>query len=296
MTTSLIKAGLSLLRIMPLSWARRVGRWLGSIVWLMGLREKHIALVNIQLAFGYLNQDEQYALAKRSVQAAGEWFCELGQVWLGSQERLNEIVVRVTGAEYVRQAQTRGEGLVFLAPHMGNWELAGLFINTMTPLHCLYEPPQHKSLEAFIVQARGRFGMTTYPTTPKGIVGLTRALKSGHAVGVLPDQVPRDLSAGCNAPFMGQPCFTPTLAVKLAQRTGAKLYYLVAYRVEGGFEVCITPADEAIYDRDMSIAMAAMNQGIEELLAPYPEQYQWTYKRFRVRPTQGHNPYHRGAK
>lgn len=294
MTTSLIKAGLSLLRVMPLSWARRIGRWLGALIWALGLREKHIAKVNIQLAFPDLSERDQVALARRSVQAAGEWFCELGRVWQGSQSDLNKLVVKVTGAETLADAKTKGQGVVFLAPHMGNWEFAGLYVNTLMPLSCLYEPPERPGLEEFIVDARGRFGMTTFPTTPKGVVGLTRALKSGRAVGVLPDQVPRDLSAGCNASFMGHMCFTPTLAVKLAQRTGARLFYLIAYRVDKGFEVLIKPADEAIYTEDMTAAMTVMNQGIADLLAPYPEQYQWTYKRFRVRPQQGPNPYHRG--
>lgn len=295
MTTSLIKLGLSLLRIMPLSWARWIGRCIGTLVWALGLREKHIALVNIRLAFPHLGQAQQRALAKRSVQAAGEWFCELGRVWQGSQTQLERLVVRVTGADVLAETQAKGQGVVFLAPHMGNWEFAGLYVNTLTPLSCLYEPPQQKSLEDFIVHARGRFGMTPYPTTPKGVVGLTRALKSGQAVGVLPDQVPRDQTAGCNAPFMGQLCFTPTLAVKLAQRTRSKLFYLIAYRVDDGFDVLIKPADEAIYSEDLTTAMTVMNQGIADLLAPYPEQYQWTYKRFRVRPQLGPNPYHRGT-
>jgi KDO2-lipid IV(A) lauroyltransferase len=294
MTTSLIKAGLSLLRMMPLSWARRTGRWLGKLVWALHLRERHIAQVNIQLAFPHLSEREQTALAKRSVEAAGEWFSELGRVWQGSRSELDKLVVQVRGADYLAQAQAEGQGVVFLAPHMGNWEFVGLYINTLIPLSCLYEPPEQPGLEEFIVKARGRFGMTTFPTTPKGVVGLTRALKSGRAVGVLPDQVPRDISAGCNASFMGQMCFTPTLAVKLAQRTGARLFYLIAYRVDHGFEVLIQPADDAIYTEDLTVAMTVMNRGIAELLAPYPEQYQWTYKRFRVRPQQGPNPYHRG--
>lgn len=294
MTTSLIKAGLSILRIMPLSWARRIGRLLGALIWAMGLRERHIAQVNIQLAFPHLSNRDQRALAKRSVQAAGEWFCELGKVWIGSQQEINNLAVKVHGLDDLAKAQASGQGVVFLGPHIGNWEFAGLYVNTLMPLSCLYEPPEQSGLEDFIVAARGRFGMTTFPTTPKGVVGLTRALKMGRPVGVLPDQVPRDLSAGCNAPFMGQMCFTPTLAVKLAQRTGSKLFYLIAYRVDKGFEVLIQPADDAIYSADLTTAMTQMNQGIADLLAPYPEQYQWTYKRFRVRPQQGPNPYHRG--
>lgn len=293
MPVFLIKRILQALSHVPLSVARSVGRALGRVVWLLSLREKHVALVNIRLAYPDLSSRDQKRLAYRSVLAAGEWFAELGIVWMGTESQLRKLAVAVEGADAVNAARNEGHGVVFLAPHVGNWEYAGLFANMLYPMACLYEPPENPGIEDFIVQARGRFGMVPYPTTPKGVVGLTRTLKNGQTVGILPDQVPRDLSAGCNAPFMGEPCFTPTLAVKLAQKTGSKLFYLAAIRVKGGYKVRFIAAESGLYDPDMVLAMTGMNQGIERLITDCPEQYQWTYKRFRTRPVTGPNHYHK---
>ena len=294
MPVFLIKRFLEALRYVPLPVARSLGRALGRIVWLLGLREKHVAQVNIRLAYPDLSTRDQRQLAYRSVLSAGEWFAELGIVWMGTEAQIRNLAVAVEGADAVNAARVEGRGVVFLAPHVGNWEYAGLFVNMFCPMACLYEPPENPGIEEFIVKVRGRFGMVTYPTTPKGVVGLTRTLKAGQTIGILPDQVPRDLSAGCNAPFMGEPCFTPTLAVKLAQKTGSKLFYLVAIRVPGGYRVRFVEAESPLYDPDMTVAMTAMNQGIEQLILTCPEQYQWTYKRFRTRPVNGPNHYHKG--
>ena len=294
MPAFLIKLILQALHYVPLSVARSLGRALGRLIWLLGLREKHVALVNIRLAYPHLSSPAQRRLAYRSVLAAGEWFAELGLVWMGSEAELRKLAVAVEGADAVTAVIDEGCGVVFLAPHVGNWEYAGLFANMLYKMACLYEPPDNPGIEDFIVKARGRFGMVPYPTTPKGVVGLTRTLKSGQTVGILPDQVPRELSAGCNAPFMGEPCFTPTLAVKLAQKTDSKLFYLAAIRVKGGYRVRFVPAESPLYDTDMAVAMTAMNQGIEQLITDCPEQYQWTYKRFRTRPVNGPNHYHKG--
>jgi len=294
MTVFLTKLILHALRQVPLSAARFLGRILGRLIWFLGLREKHVALVNIRLAYPHLSMVEQRHLAHRSVLAAGEWFSELGLAWTGTEADLRKFAVSVEGEEAVKSAREKGCGSIFLAPHLGNWEFAGLLMNMEYPMACLYEPPQDADFEDFIVNARGRFGMVTHPTTPKGVVALTRALKSGQTVGILPDQVPRDLSAGCNVSFMGQSCFTPTLAVKLAQKTGAKIFYLTAIRVAKGFVVRILPAADALYERDMFIALDGMNKGIEHLIKDHPEQYQWTYKRFRTRPANGPNHYQRG--
>jgi KDO2-lipid IV(A) lauroyltransferase len=49
--------------------------------------------------------------------------------------------------------------------------------------------------------------------------------------------------------------------------------------------------EEAVYSEDMSISLAALNRGIESCVRRCAEQYQWEYKRFRVRPRAGRDLY-----
>lgn len=83
---------------------------------------------------------------------------------------------------------------------------------------------------------------------------------------------------------MGVPCFTGTLAINMIRRTGALALFGFAERVPGGFIMRYELAEEAIYDGDDAVSLAALNRGVESCVRQCVEQYQWEYKRFRVRP------------
>jgi KDO2-lipid IV(A) lauroyltransferase len=87
------------------------------------------------------------------------------------------------------------------------------------------------------------------------------------------------------------PCFTGTLASNLIKRTGAVAVFGYAKRVPGGFSMCYLAAEDEIYDEDMSVSLAALNRGVERCVRACVEQYQWEYKRFRVRPRDGKGLY-----
>jgi KDO2-lipid IV(A) lauroyltransferase len=86
---------------------------------------------------------------------------------------------------------------------------------------------------------------------------------------------------------MGIPCFTGTLASNIIRRTGALAVFCMAQRVPGGFIIRYELAEPALYDADTAVSLAALNRGVEACLSHCVEQYQWEYKRFRVRPKWG---------
>jgi len=122
------------------------------------------------------------------------------------------------------------------------------------------------------------------PTDMGGLAQLLGALRQGSIAGILPDQVPSDTNSGENAPFMGVPCFTGTLAPGLIRMTGALAVFGFAQRVPGGFILRYLAAEDAVYAEDTAVAVAAINRGVENCLRSCVEQYQWEYKRFRQRP------------
>src|SRR3989344_4740241 len=88
------------------------------------------------------------------------------------------------------------------------------------PITVLYRPARQAWLAKVMETARNRPGMLAVPTTLAGVRQMIKALRRGEAVGLLPDQVPPD-GQGLWAPFFGRDAYTMTLAVRLAQQTGA---------------------------------------------------------------------------
>ena len=288
---ALIRVLLTLCAYIPLSVTRALGRGLALVYWPFGGRSRKVAERNIALAFPELPAVEQQALAKHSLMATAELMAESGHVWLRSTQHVQSLIVSCEGEEQIREAVASGRGVVVLAPHLGNWEVVGLHVGMLGNLVSLYEPPKLAGLGKMIKKARERSGATLVPTDTRGLARLLKSVKRGNISGILPDQVPADVNAGQNTPFFGVEAFTSTLASKLIRRTGALVVFGFARRVPGGFDIRYRSAEPEIYDDDLAVSLAALNRGVEGCVSQCVEQYQWVYKRFRVRPSNGPGVY-----
>jgi len=262
---ALVKLLLHAVALLPLTWARSMGRGVALLYWPFRGSSRRVTERNIALAFPELDTASQARLARESLAATGG---------------------------LVAAAQREGRGVVVLGPHLGNWELAGLRVAQLGKTVILYEKPQLAGLDFLMRRSRQRNGIELVTADRRGIARLLGNLREGNITAILPDQVPRDVSAGKNVPFMGVECFTATLACNLIRRSGALAVFCMALRTPRGFSLHYLPAEEAIYSADDTVALAALNRGVETCLRQCPEQYQWEYKRFKVRPRTGPGVYH----
>ena len=200
----LIKLILHCCALLPLSWARALGRALGHAYWPFDARSRRVTERNIETAFPTLSAPEQRQLARRSLCSTGELMAEMGHVWLRPWSYLEQLILSVEGAELVTEAQKQGRGVIVLAPHLGNWEVLGLQLATLGRTVSLYEPPKIAQMGPIVEAARQRSGATLVPTTNRGLATLLRNVKRGDLCGILPDQAPSELNSGGNSDFMGQ--------------------------------------------------------------------------------------------
>lgn len=108
---------------------------------------------------------------------------------------------------------------------------------------------------------------------------------------ILPDQEPVQ-AAGDWGPFFGIPALTMTLVRGLLRRTEAVALFGMALRgPDGRFAVRYSQGPDGLDDADIQVSLARLNQGIEECIRHCPEQYQWSYKRFKSRPEGELTPY-----
>ncbi|MEH6568901.1 MAG: lysophospholipid acyltransferase family protein [Halioglobus sp.] len=287
----LVRSLLGLSALLPLSVARSLGRILARLYWPIGTRSKKVTQCNIEAVFPDLTPEQQLQLSRESVMATAELLTEMGHIWLKPWSYVSSLILEVTGEELVLDAQAAGRGVILLAPHIGNWEVVGLHLGTLGSTVSLYQPPKITRLGPIIEKARQASGATLVPTDSRGLAKLLRSVKGGGISGILPDQAPEDVNSGQNIPFMGIPCFTGTLASNMIRRTGALAVFGFAKRVPGGFSIQYELAEDGIYAEDTAVSLAALNRGVERCVRSCVEQYQWEYKRFRVRPRDGRGMY-----
>lgn len=289
--TVIVTTLLRILSWIPLRVLHAIADVVGTFVYLLPTETRRVTLINLNTAFPDMKENERRQLAKRSIRETIKTGFELGHMWYGSLEHVLGMINNVRGLEYVRAAQASGQGIIYAAPHIGSWELLGIYVSSLGPLTTLYKPPKIKGLNQLIAASRAKAGAELVATDRHGVVRLTRTLQQGGATGILPDQQPRQ-DGGVFAPFFGKPAFTMTLLPKLATRTKALVLFAYAERLPQGkgFNVVFEPADTDISHEDPVIAAAALNRSVEQVVLAVPSQYQWEYKRFRKRPAEDSTP------
>lgn len=281
----LIKFLLRLFSLLPLRAAHALGALIGWLFTLKGNKLRHITSVNIDLCFPDLSEPQRAQLARRSLIETGKTFAETGTMWLGDATKALTLIKQITGDHLVRDALAQDKGVILAAPHLGAWELAGLYCSAHYPLTSLYRPPRMRELDGMIRAARERLGAKLVPTDASGIRALYKALAQGEAVGILPDQEP-GAGNGIFAPFFGVPAYTMVLLSRLAMKTGAPVIFVYAERLPrgAGFHLHFVAGPEAINDGPLEESVRSVNAAVEQCVRALPEQYQWSYKRFRSRP------------
>lgn len=259
-------------------------------------RARDSILTNLALCFPNLGEAERRCLAQQSLAEGIAAMLELGPLWTWRRERVLALVREVNGLEKLEAAVSSGRGAVLLGPHLGAWEIAGLFASTRVPMTSLYRPPRVRALEHRLRHARERFGARLVPADAGGVRTLFRTLQRGEAVAVLPDQDPGQ-DGGIFAPFFGVPAKTSTLTARLLAATDAAAILSWAERLEHGrgYRIHFLELDPGLLRcGDIQRATCALNLELESLIRQFPRQYLWSYRRFRHRPPGHRNPYRHG--
>ena len=282
---------LRLIGCLPFTLNRWLATVIGHLVALFPSEARRISTTNLSLCYPRLSASEHRRLARQSLVESIKNTFEIALFWSRPASGM-KCIKGVDGGDALQAAVDAGQPVMILAPHLGCWEVLNFWLADHYNLHVMFAPSGLPQVDQLVRAGREHFGSTMYPTTARGVAGLVRAMRKGAMTAILPDQVP-DRRSGRHAAFYGQPAYTGTLACKLIQQTGARPFMAWAYRLPGtqGFELRFRPADECIADPDLDTSLLALNRSIAALIDEAPEQYLWSYKRFRRPPAGQKAPY-----
>lgn len=223
---------------------------------------------------------DRLALRLKVAMHFGMGVLELLPVWLRPFAASIALVREVRGLEHLEAARVSGRGVLAMTPHLGCWELAGLYVASRMPIVELYRPPRQAWADRLMRMGRERGQARLAAPDIKGVRALLAALKRGEAAGILPDQV-ASRGDGVWAPFFGRPAYTPTLAFRLVRSTGAVPLLLFCERLAWGrgFRLWVEPLPD--FPDDAAAAAARLNAVMESLIRRHPEQYLWRYRRYK---------------
>jgi KDO2-lipid IV(A) lauroyltransferase len=277
----LIYLVLRLLAWLPLPVMHGWGAAVGRLRLRLGGAAVGDTAANLAIVRPGMTGTQRQALLREVLIEAGKSGSEIVKVWGDGAERALTLVREVRGESLLDDALARGKGVIIAAPHLGCWELLNYWLCRKTPMAILYRPPRIAAIEGLLRKVRGKLAPEQVRADGAGVRTLYKRLAAGRAVGILPDQKPRQ-GEGQFAPFFGRTALTMVLLPRLAARTGATVLFAFAERLPqgAGYRIHIRPAPLAIADPDPLIACAALNRGVQECVELAFAQYQWRYRRY----------------
>lgn len=278
-------ATIAALMRLPWSWLRALADGLAWLWRKTDARESRVAWRNLELAYPELPLDQRHALHRAILRSTTRQVIETLRFWTRPHPQNLALIRQTHGTELFDAAVAQGRPLLIAAPHFGNWELLNQWLAARGPYAFVYRVPESPVGDAFLLRARGAANITQVRAEGAAVRQLWKRLKDGGVVAILPDQQPK-LGDGEFAPFFGVPALTMTLLSRLAERTDATVLFAWCERMGDALEFALhfQTAPPAIADADAVTAVSALNAGVEAIARRDPAQYQWTYKRYTLRP------------
>lgn len=268
-----------------LAFAQRVGRILGLLISKFPSRLKSTAQKNLALCFADASQQQLQQLLRQTFLHSGMQAVEMALAWLWPVEKCLKQIKMVYHKNIMDTVLAEGKGVICVVPHLGNWEFLNYHLMENFKGMAMYKPAKIKALDQLILAGREKSGLVVVPVDNTGVKAVFKHLKKGGMTFILADQEP-DENSGVFVPFFGIPALSMTLVAKLTQKTGAKVIAAYAKRREShdGFDIVYKSGSDRLYSANTEEAVTALNQLVESCVLDIPEQYQWTYKRFKRRP------------
>lgn len=271
----------------PWDRAGRIGAGVGAMGYRpLGVRRRVVER-QIAAAFPELRPEQVTELARRSYKHLGRSAIETALLPGLGQAGVLRLVSEVENWDLVERAHAAGRGIVIVAGHLGNWELAAAYIAARgVPFDVIVRKMGNPLFDRYLNQTREQLGVNVVYDA-QAVRHTPRALREGRAVGFVADQGVRGL-ASTFVPFFGRPAKTPRGAAVFALRFGAPVIFVAALRKPDGsylvgFEE-IPVVDSGDRERDVDGVVLRFTRVLEKWVRRAPEQYFWQHRRWRRQP------------
>lgn len=278
-----------LLVLLPFRVQMAIGRGLGRLAARLARREWRVGQINLRLCFPEMPQPERDRLLRRHFEALGCALFDTGLAWWISRERALKLT-EVEGLEHLENALKAGRGAILFAAHFTTAEMSARALSIRRPIAAMYQRPRNEVIAEQFCSCSAAQSMQLIASD--NVRELLRALKANVPVWFAADQR-EDMRSCTLAPFFGIPVISNTAPSRIARISGAPVLPYFMERVDGiGYRGRIGAALEAFPTQDEVADAARLLAVVEAEVRRCPEQYLWTYKRFK-RPGADGDPYRR---
>jgi KDO2-lipid IV(A) lauroyltransferase len=282
-----LKASLWLVNLLPWWGLYLFASAVARIAWAAGIYHR-VVFENLNRIFGNEKSEKEIReIAFRSYRNMAKNICE------AAHYRASETQIKATftieGEENLQEALAKGKGVIALIGHFGNfaWLGAKLNLSGYRFAYIMYGTSLRKGARVF-KKVANRFGLHVIPHLPhRPAVQKSLAwLRANRVLGLHGD---RNFPSGVFVDFFGYPAATAPGPVILAKRTGATVLPMIAIRgKDDRHKIIIASPLEMVWtgekEKDILRNVQKYTRVLEEYIRQYPEQWFWTYRRWKTKP------------
>ena len=261
--------------------ATRVGASLGIAAFHLGLRRATVRRLMGE-CLGLKGQ-ERRRLARQAYATMGANFLE---VWtIGGPDGL-EKHCRMLNPGWLQHLQRRHNGLIFVTPHLGNWEAEAIAAKPFLPRVMVYAKEQSPGVDRVLTECRSFSGVEVHLArrgNRTSVLSVLRVLRDKGALGLTADQRPFR-GEGVAASFLGKPAWCHGSPAYYAQRLKLPVIPAFALRSRTGDNVVFSGRPVSLEGLDEAAATARVMDLMSAAVAAFPGQYFWHHERFRRAP------------
>jgi KDO2-lipid IV(A) lauroyltransferase len=283
----------SLIQLLPLSVAFRLGRGVGWLAWKLMKRRR--------------------VIVRKNLQVVNAWMVERGKVECGTCESLDAQVrevfqrsganllagfplsrlrpeqmeqhLEIEGMEHAREALAQGQGVIMLLAHMGPWEVLAHLPKLAAdhgvhaPFGAMYRPLNNTYLDNWVREQRAARNTRLF-SRRDGLHVPVDFLRAGGMLGILADQKMRE---GCQVPYFGVEVGSTPIPGLFHRRSGAPILALSIETVGvARWRLTVDPVDlSTVGAKPSRDELAAVcNQALEKVFARSVCDGFWFHKRF----------------
>ncbi len=289
----LIRTTLSLVSLLPVRLLLPITRSVGTCVWMLARRRRHIVRRNLDIAFGDTKSPkEKSRLSRKSFQHAASSVASftLQNRWLNKAYRDRFTVSPEDDA--LLEAGSKS-GTAVLSAHVGNWEMGQLYMFLRDfPLVAFARDIGNPFLNAAIRRSRAQRG-GAISNSASG--AMRQALRRGENFGILADQndrrrmhfadffgVPASSYIGYARILLRSRCRILFSACLEESRSPLRYHFTIRELRPAGDPTQRWTKDEL--DTASRKLVRDYLDAAEEVIRSHPEQYFWMHRRWKSRP------------
>lgn len=210
---------------------------------------------------------------------SGMMFADTLWIWQHPKSSIDKVTV--ANLEQIISLAKNGKGLIILASHLGGFEIVPRFFAAHIKATVMYRPARKPWVNELMLKSRQHSQIDFVEANLGGVRKMKRALKNGEVIGILADQVPSK-GDGVWAKFFNQYAYTTTLPIKLTHKNEVATMFVSAERLSfgRGWEIKHHLMSGG-YPECSVMAATLMNQFFEASILSKPNQYMWSYNRYK---------------